>query len=534
MIATTVLLNALKAHLLSACKAETAPTQLQGIFLADDGMTCESGMGYVGESAEISRLLSQGKPGCAFFVAGRVSDLPELPPDTALAVTDLPLAALYNTLSRAAIAYTGWEKSLLTGVSGGLSNLLQTASALFGFSAAVLDSDQRPLAQSILEADQSAMTLDAAGPTGHTASILNELKNHLSDSGPRSLASQQQDDRNYLLTAMQTGGGVLGYLLVCAKADGSTPEARVLALAHILSEQMTTRMEETGVDAFQSIAAQFLGEYPGNLDVLQKQLEQLPQKPPRFMRAVVIRQLDSSASTSPAAATQKLEHLFRELRQLYPRYNIALLANYILLLTGAPHPESPAAIIEDEQFEQVLERHEAFAMVSSPSQWLRNLRRLVKQAFRVLPVAVAVRFQDEKQRRCLKFERYAPYYLIHLCETALQLEISTNDIVFLCDTAVLTLTRYDRAFNSNLRDTLLVFLRNNCNISATSRTMYVHRNTVIYKLNLIRSLIGDKMDDPPMRTQLLMSCMIIRYLEEYRRQPINLPPFEKSMLRLHE
>ena len=114
---------------------------------------------------------------------------------------------------------------------------------------------------------------------------------------------------------------------------------------------------------------------------------------------------------------------------------------------------------------------------------------------------------------------------------ALQYELSTNDIIFLCDTGVLTLTRYDRTFNSNLRDTLFTFLTNNCSISETSRKMYVHRNTVIYKLNLIRSLIGDKMDCPDMRTQLVLSCMIIRYVENYRQEFVSLPPFEKSMLR---
>ena len=31
-----------------------------------------------------------------------------------------------------------------------------------------------------------------------------------------------------------------------------------------------------------------------------------------------------------------------------------------------------------------------------------------------------------------------------------------------------------------------------------------------------------------------MSCMIIRYVENYRQQFINLPPFDKKMLRFHD
>ena len=531
MIALPVLLHALGPHLLGARGTGAAPWP-QGILLAEDGMVCEPGMAYVGEGADISRLLAQaaGAPGCALFAAGG-GELPEPAPGTALAVTDLPVVTLYNTLSRAAIQYQEWEKTLLGGADSGLNGLLQAASALFGFSAAALDAGRRLLAQSILEADRRAMTLDANGPTGSTAAILDELEGALEGGGRSSLASLRRDGRSYLLTAMRSERGSLGYLLACAEAADPRHEAMLLTLAHVLFRQATAREAQTEQDAFQSIAVQFLGEYPGDMDALQKELEQLPQKPPRFMRAVVIRQLDEGAPTPPAEAVRRLRPLFRELRELRPRENIALLPNYIFLLTGSSHPETPAAIMEDRSFEEVLERHKAFAMVSNPSQWLRNLRRLTQQAFRVLPAAAAVRYQEEEKRRCLKFDRYAIYYLVHLCEVALQYELSTSDIIFLCDTGVLTLTRYDRTFNSNLRDTLFTFLTNNCSISETSRKMFVHRNTVIYKLNLIRSLIGDKMDSPDMRTQLVLSCMIIRYVENYRREFVSLPPFEKSMLR---
>ena len=530
MIALPVLLHALGPHLLSAHGTEAAPW-LRGIFLAEDGMSCESGMAYIGESADISRLLAQAAdaPGCALFAAGG-GDLPEPAPDTALAVTDLPVATLYNTLSRAAVQYQEWEKTLLDGADSGLNGLLQAASALFGFSAAALDAGRRLLAQNILEPDRRAMTLDADGPTGPTAAILDELEGQLEGGGGRP-ASLRRDGRSYLLTAMRSERGSLGYLLACTEAADPRQEAMLLTLAHVLFRQATEREAQIEQDAFQSIAVQFLGEYPGDMDALQKELEQLPQKPPRFMRAVVIRQLDEGASTPPAEAVRKLKPLFRELRELWPRENIALLPSYIFLLTGSSHPETPAAIMEDRHFEEVLERHKAFAMVSNPSQWLRNLRRLTQQAFQVLPAAAAVRYQEEEKRRCLKFDRYAIYYLVHLCEVALQYELSTSDIIFLCDTGVLTLTRYDHTFHSNLRDTLFTFLTNNCSISETSRKMYVHRNTVIYKLNLIRSLIGDKMDCPDMRTQLVLSCMIIRYVENYRQEFVSLPPFEKSMLR---
>ena len=106
-----------------------------------------------------------------------------------------------------------------------------------------------------------------------------------------------------------------------------------------------------------------------------------------------------------------------------------------------------------------------------------------------------------------------------------------NDILYLCHPAILTLTRYDRAYNSNLRDTLFTFLMNDRSISETSRKMFMHRNTTIYKLNKIQELINDNLENPYTRHQLILSCMIIRYVEQYQHSTFQLPPLESSLLR---
>ena len=39
------------------------------------------------------------------------------------------------------------------------------------------------------------------------------------------------------------------------------------------------------------------------------------------------------------------------------------------------------------------------------------------------------------------------------------------------------------------------------------------------------------MDDPYVRHSLISSCMIIRYIENYRKREVDLPPLDRSLLK---
>lgn len=534
MSVLSILLHALGPHLLFSRGNDPFLSETCGIYLAEPDADLEPGMIYVGTSQDIAALLTRNPdlPGCLVFSAGKGSLSEQFSPSQGmLLAVDLSFIPLYNTLARALCQSRSWIYSVESSADGSLNGLLSAASSILGFSGIFLDLNGNSLAQSIRREEKDFLSRDPASlPSG--ASVQDRLIPYLFAQNELPLASLREEDCRCLMTTVHSAAEPLGYLLLCTRENPPELEAMALTLSHILSRHLSRQRLSLEADSFQSIAVQFLGESPEDLDALQKRLERLPGKRERFMQGIVIRQLENGSS--PAETTRRLEQLFQELRRAYPREKLALLDHYVFLLTGSSHPEIPAVISEDPRFEEILERHDAFAMASNPSQWLRNLRLFSRQALQILPVAAAVRFQEEEKRHCLKFQRYALYYIIHLCEIAMQSESRTNDILYLCDTGVLTLTRYDQSFNSNLRDTLFIYLTNNCSISETSRRMYVHRNTVIYKLNLIRSLIGDKLDNSSLRTHLILSCIIIRYLERYRRQTLDLPPFEKGLLRPHE
>ncbi|MCM3702405.1 PucR family transcriptional regulator [Paenibacillus macerans] len=67
---------------------------------------------------------------------------------------------------------------------------------------------------------------------------------------------------------------------------------------------------------------------------------------------------------------------------------------------------------------------------------------------------------------------------------------------------------YDEAHHSSLIQTLKVYFQMGGNIKLTAQNMYTHYNTVVYRLDKIKSLLGISFDDPEARLQLQLGLKI--------------------------
>lgn len=310
------------------------------------------------------------------------------------------------------------------------------------------------------------------------------------------------------------------------------PELNNLLTRFFLECRQDPGKECLGPDkpSFQELAVRFLGEHPGSLEKLEQKLDKLPNKPKRFKRGIIIRPVSEEGQPLPVTA-RDLSRLYEAMRNLFPLDHTALLDSCVYVMTSDARPDSPITVTEHAAFSALLKKHQAYAIVSNPSQRLHGVRVLFRQCFRILPSAVALGLEENPDQRCLRFDRYSPYYIIQLCEQAAVHEMGDNDILYLCHPAVLTLTRYDRAYNNNLRDTLFTYLMHDRSISETSRKLFQHRNTTIYKINQIQEMVNDDLENPYTRHQLILSCMIIRYLERCQHVSIDLLPVDNRLLR---
>ncbi len=64
-----------------------------------------------------------------------------------------------------------------------------------------------------------------------------------------------------------------------------------------------------------------------------------------------------------------------------------------------------------------------------------------------------------------------------------------------------------------LIQTLAVYLETHCQISETAKRLYVHRNTIIYRLEKIEELLGKSLKDPDTTLHLRLALRIQHTLE---------------------
>jgi len=82
-----------------------------------------------------------------------------------------------------------------------------------------------------------------------------------------------------------------------------------------------------------------------------------------------------------------------------------------------------------------------------------------------------------------------------------------------CDKAVFRLRDYDRTNESEYLRTLEVFLEQERRLMDTAKALYIHRNTLIYRIERIQKLTGMDLDDPDVRLRILLSCRILSNAE---------------------
>lgn len=84
------------------------------------------------------------------------------------------------------------------------------------------------------------------------------------------------------------------------------------------------------------------------------------------------------------------------------------------------------------------------------------------------------------------------------------------------------LMKINEKSNLNLIETLKCYLINDCNLLKTSDELFIHRNTLIYRLNKIKEVLDNNLENARYKNELLNSLMIRDYLNyvDYKNNKI--------------
>ena len=143
-----------------------------------------------------------------------------------------------------------------------------------------------------------------------------------------------------------------------------------------------------------------------------------------------------------------------------------------------------------------------FAGVGMPTRFVDKISDSYFQARRACKLQ---RVMDKKDR-IQYFSKLGLYNLLFYVKDKNELRRFYTDMLG-------RLEEYDQLNDANLTETLSVYLENNCNSQMTAAALYIHRNTLRYRLERISTIIQEDLDDRLIDAEFIMAFMIKKYLK---------------------
>jgi len=140
--------------------------------------------------------------------------------------------------------------------------------------------------------------------------------------------------------------------------------------------------------------------------------------------------------------------------------------------------------------------------VSYPFTNIENFVSHFDQAFAALELG-----QKLKSEEPVCF--YQDYQFFHLLSETK----SPDKLGSFCHPSLAALRQYDHANNSQLYKTLCVYIEKGCNIKLTSESLFIHRNSLVYRLDRITEICGIDLTDINTLFLLRLSFLVDRYNE---------------------
>ena len=105
------------------------------------------------------------------------------------------------------------------------------------------------------------------------------------------------------------------------------------------------------------------------------------------------------------------------------------------------------------------------------------------------------------------------FYRDIMLETMLSY-IPDEQTPFLISPDLFRLEEANSQYSFSLVDTLRAYLECNCNLIRTAERLFLHKNTLLYRLNHIKSIIRCDLNDADERLLLMLSFKLLETLEE--------------------
>ena len=142
--------------------------------------------------------------------------------------------------------------------------------------------------------------------------------------------------------------------------------------------------------------------------------------------------------------------------------------------------------------------------ISSPVSDLAKFRQAYECAEQGLDIGRM--FQDQAKGVVTHYEDLGLFRIVSLAESPASLQR-------FCQDAIGPLLAYDDEHGTDLVKTLRVYLEHSQNLAQTAKAMHVHYNTLRYRLERIREVLGDILDNQQQRLTIEIALQFYRVMD---------------------
>ena len=200
-------------------------------------------------------------------------------------------------------------------------------------------------------------------------------------------------------------------------------------------------------------------------------------------------------------ATAKLEVIVSELNRILTGSIYAIYEDSLVLLFSRSR-DSTLTVQEEEALAGYLEENGLHAGISNFFTDLKGIRRFYLQA----KTAAEIGSRLKEKGPLFYYSDLYFYHIMEICE-------KKEDLQYFIHPAMMKLLYYDRDKNSELLNTIQVYLQNPGSTSKVASELHIHKNTLLYRINKIKELTGCCLENGDEMMSLSFSYKLMRYLK---------------------
>lgn len=436
-------------------------------------------------------------------------------------VAGLPLLSLYNRVQESVHRYLAWDASLhdVVYTNAGLQEMLERASPMLHATLLLINAGYKNIA-AVYDPDIHDPLADELSANGYQSfDSIQKIRRQVPIEGGKNMGFveyRSEFSGNYTIVRLIRYKDNLVARL-CVILDGPEPNPCYSDLSAVLAGYVSEYMfsnqgaDYAGNAAFGSLAADLIECRLTDPQELEQRLKQIQLAVRRYYHVMLV----SFASSGEDRTSIPWNYIISQLEYIFPFSNITTYKGEILLIIRKMKRSSRLSF-NQENLLQILENYNGYACVGNASEFLTSLPPVYFQTRDALRLGRKM----DPSRRIIYYEDYSIYQIIELAAESARQKLGSRNLVHLCNNEMVALVLYDKKKGTNLVEVAYAYLSHERNTSETAKALFIHRNTMLYKIKKIEEVIGESLDNPLLRERMMFSYHVLAYMQRYRREDI--------------